>query len=180
MKIFLDLDETLISSYFCGNNKKEILGWENDYTKGEFYSGYITFVRPTAKRLVDFCRSVVGEENVYVLTASECFYALAISQISELNFRYDKVFSREDIDHDYHFKRFKDKDGNILIDNLIPDYNKSKIDFLNMKDLESYIIIQGFEAQGYFDLETDEKHITNIENKIMILADKYLNGKRNS
>ena len=158
--IFLDLDETLISSVYCSSKKfmQDYISTYIDYESCSFIlpesSGfYVTFLRPIAFDIIEYCENLVGEENVYVLTASTDDYSNALNKGLGLGFKPEEIYHRELI---YYARasgdiveKFKDSD-NILIDNLShrdhasPTPYGSKGEFLGGLDRDRYVQINPF------------------------------------
>jgi len=131
----LDLDETLIFSDIHEPNQKHI--------RFALESGgiYYTIVRPCAKKLIEYARTLVGKENVFILTSATKDYAKEINRLAEFGFPDTHIISREDLAlHSWPTayggssttaSRFSHLD-NVLIDNLDPRYNSDKISFLGI------------------------------------------------
>lgn len=133
--IYWDIDETLIHSSIQDPNQNhlEILLADNDR--------YYTIVRPCAQRVIDFSRELVGKENVFILTAAATDYVQAINEKAGWGFPNEQIFAREDQEkYSYHGAyggtQYVDSPqahpDNVLIDNLPPKHNESKIAFLGI------------------------------------------------
>lgn len=142
--IFFDLDETLIYTSFAPPEQKHM-----QFTltsTGPAY--YYTIFRPCAKPLIEFARELVGNENVMVLTTSTEDYANTINTLGEFGFSPDQIFPREMLEKFaypgaygatcYYSKKDIADENNVLIDNLPPTHNKSKMTFLGIGN-ERYI-----------------------------------------
>ena len=102
---------------------------------------YRTLIRPCAKRLFEYYNSVVGKENVYILTTATRDYAESLNRLGEFGLDNDHIFTREDIQQ-YSISfgyggegtlpmPIADKD-NVLIDNLPPRHNYNKMDMMGI------------------------------------------------
>lgn len=178
--IFLDLDETLISSVYCSSKKymQDYIATYIDYESCSFIlpesSGfYATFLRPIALDIIEYCKNLVGEENVYVLTASTDDYANALNKGIDLGFKPEDIYHRELI---YYARtsgdiveKFKNSD-NILIDNLrhrdhaAPTPYGSKGQFLGGLDRERYVQINPFDIDNVWQgfKEYDQDYFENV------------------
>lgn len=134
MKIFWDIDETLIHTRT----------YETELYKHDFHfclengEEFYTCVRPCAKELIEYSRSLVGTENVHILTAASFDYAKKIVEKADWGFTDENIFSRETIQkyciriqamygvdkivspHPYAHR------DNLLIDNLMACWNDEK------------------------------------------------------
>ena len=133
---FFDIDSTLIFSDFSAPEQEHIkFNLENDQ------HDYFTIIRPCAKRLINFARQLVGEQNVFILTTSTRTYARKINELALFGFNNDQIFSREDIakytvhqayggyatiPHELAHKE------NVLIDDLSSRYNENKVAFIGI------------------------------------------------
>ena len=63
-RIFQDLDECILHTYVNSMPPTEYV----EFILGEDMHTYRTMIRPCAKRLFEYYNSVVGKENVYILT----------------------------------------------------------------------------------------------------------------
>lgn len=140
--IFWDLDENLLHSLFP---TQDVRG--QNYLSIELKDGEIlyTIVRPCANKVIEYSRSLVGAENVYILTSAVREYALQINEKAGFRFTPDKVFAREDhapvrMGYGYsyltHPKWSKD---NLLIDNLPYEVNQTKVNFIGNIPKENYL-----------------------------------------
>jgi len=160
MKIFWDIDETLIhsrtfkSSTYEANFKFRLMG-----------QTYHTCVRPCSKGLIEFSRQLVGKDNVFILTAATLKYALRINEKAEWGFTRNQILSRETMEW-YSTKvsgmygdsstqvsphPLADK-SNVLIDNLPPHYNREKIALIGSINPETNY----YEVKDYFGGDSDE------------------------
>jgi hypothetical protein len=179
--VFIDLDETLVSSIYCSSEKRRndyianyILLDSCSFVLAEDSGWYVSFLRPIALQLINFCENLVGEDNVYILTASVEDYAKAINKGLGLGFKENQIYSREHIHYssatgDY-VPKFKGA-NNILIDNLqYRDhcqlmFGGSKVRFLDGLPREKYIQVNQFEVDYYYDLGEND-HLEELKTKI--------------
>jgi hypothetical protein len=156
IKVFFDLDETLAYTVFNRPEQKHV----------EFYSEhnggiYFTIIRENSAEIINWARKAVGVDNVYILTAASYDYAREISRLAGWGFPDDKILSRETIEK-YSIGRmgwggevttphddFVDS-VNLLIDNLHPRSNKTKIDLLNIQ-LANYLKIDDYYGNDDFN-----------------------------
>lgn len=154
-KIFFDLDNTLIYSAYNDPKQEHLLILLDD---GEFY---YTIVRPNAKKIIDFARDLVGENNVYILTASAKKYAEQICEKAGFNFPSSHIHSREDIEKYSYLGAYGSEytmsnpdinnKNNILIDDLTPRYNENKMIYIGINP-ENYLQID-----PYYGVNNKEK-----------------------
>jgi hypothetical protein len=112
-----------------------------EFILGEDMHTYRTLIRPCAKALFEYYNSVVGKENVYILTTATRDYAETLNRLGEFGLDNDHIYTREDIQqysisHGYGGEGtlpmpIADKD-NVLIDNLPPRYNYNKMDMMGI------------------------------------------------
>ncbi len=178
-KIFLDLDETLIHSYYC-NNDATVEYYINEYSENygiiDYSLGpdawsegdrYVTVIRPMTFKLLNLCENLVGWENVYILTLGTIDYARTINRLAGFDVPHERIFTRESL---FHIQDEFKNTNNILIDNesysyhLEGDYNK--VNFLHGLAKEKYVNILGFwpdlvdrHKNYYSDLNLLEKQI---------------------
>lgn len=117
---------------------------------------YYTIIRPCAKRLIEFSRQLVGPENVFILTTSTRDYAEKVNELALFGFRNDQILAREDIQSRYYPTAYGGSTtiplemadpNNVLIDNLPPRYNESKISMIGIsRNYEA----QYFQCQDYY------------------------------
>lgn len=138
-RIFQDLDEcilhTLVNKMPHDHEKYvEFILTDDMHT-------YRTLIRPCAKRLFEYYNSVVGKENVYILTTATRDYAESLNRLGEFGLDNDHIYTREDIQQ-YSISHGWDGEGavpmpiadkdNVLIDNLPPRYNCNKMDMMGI------------------------------------------------
>ena len=138
-RIFQDLDECILHTIvnnmpYEGEKYVEFMLSEDMHT-------YRTLIRPCAKELFEYYNSIVGKENVYILTSATRDYAETLNRLGEFGLDNDHIYTREDIQqysisHGYGGEGtlpmpIADKD-NVLIDNLPPRYNCNKMDMMGI------------------------------------------------
>lgn len=129
MRIFLDLDETLINTEslpaslniipIIGGDVKTINLAEVDYNVSK---------RPFVQDFIEWCRKLVGNDNVYIYTAAVYTYAKKINDVHKLGFRDDQIFTCYDgkLPIDVH------STANLLIDNESLMYCRFKLENLGL------------------------------------------------
>lgn len=177
--IFLDLDDTLAFSFYCGNEKtlnyyKELIHEDHKFVEftcgGEGWSEgnrYLTVIRPLTFELLNYCENLVGHENLYILTLATKDYACHINRLAGFGISNDRIFSREDLH--INAKSFKDQ-NNILIDNEYYEYHcegeRNKVNFLHGLSKEKYVNIQAFDPHGKWELDDHDTYLDNLKNTI--------------
>lgn len=159
--IFLDLDDTLVHSYWVRDTEqrtKHLERIKDRYESVDILLGldehYCTAIRPIAFQLINYCESLVGHDNVYMLTLGINEYAHQVNKEAGLGFKLSNIYSREDLP--YNVPKFKNQ-SNILIDNedyfyhIQGQYNKVK--FLHGLPSENYIQINEFNSMYDFPLD---------------------------
>ena len=138
-RIFQDLDECILHTIV---NKMPYEGEKYvEFILSEDMHTYRTLIRPCAKELFEYYNSIVGKENVYILTSATRDYAETLNRLGEFGLDNDHIYTREDIQqysisHGYGGEGtlpmpIADKD-NVLIDNLPPRYNCNKMDMMGI------------------------------------------------
>lgn len=156
-RIFQDLDECILHTYINSIPPSEYV----EFILSEDIHTYRTMIRPCAKRLFEYYNSVVGKENVYILTSATRDYAETLNRLGEFGLDEDHIFTREDIQQHSITLSYggegsvplpiADKD-NILIDNLPPRYNRNKMDMMGIVT-QNYL--QTCEYYGFNDDDED-------------------------
>lgn len=131
-RIFQDLDECILHTFV---NDVPYDGMKYvEFELGADMHIYRALIRPCAKKLFEYYNSVVGKDNVYILTSATYDYATELNRLGEFGLDADHIFSREDIQQYNVSWRFGDKKplaiagpNNVLIDNLPPYINKEKM-----------------------------------------------------
>jgi hypothetical protein len=151
MKIFWDIDETLIHSRTYQHQhyaQQHIVDVHNEL----FYVSE----RPCAKTVIEYSRELFGAENVCILTAAAELYAERINIATGWNFPTSQIFGRETISR-YSIKipcmygsttlmseHPLASRKNVLIDNLRYEWNEEKTNLMlitreNYQTFEDYI-----------------------------------------
>lgn len=159
MKIFWDIDETLIHS---------VMYTGKDYNDHSFIIDvydelYYTHVRPCAYSLIEYSRGLVGVDNVYILTAAAERYARCVNAKAGWEFAEDHIIARETIERYtvrlpslYSCKTIVSEhplahNDNILIDNLPPEYNNEKTTLLRVNPLINYFKVDDYVGRNFED-----------------------------
>jgi len=171
-KIFWDIDETLIYTSLHPPEQEHIFfSIDEDI--------YYTIVRPCAKRLIEFSRELVGEENVFILTTSTREYATNVNRLALFGFKDVQIWPREDIQKHYYPTAyggqgviphaFADPE-NILIDNLPPRYNDAKIGMIGIGQTyhERY-----FQCRDYYGIDFPNDPFENDVKKFLTNLHEY-------
>jgi hypothetical protein len=138
-RIFQDLDECILHTLV---NTPPYEGEKYvEYTLGKDTLIYRTVIRPCAKELFEYYNSVVGKDNVYILTTATRDYAHELNRLGEFGLNEDHILSREDIQQ-YRVSIGWGGEGaapspiadpnNVLIDNLPPRDNWAKMDMMGI------------------------------------------------
>lgn len=164
--IFFDIDETLIHSFY--EKPHENLG---DYITLKFTEGsdLYTIIRPCSKELVKFARDLVGSERVFILTTSIREYAEQVNAGAGWGFRNDQIFTREDLREKNSTPHPVLADpNNVIIDNLPPRYNDSKMTFIGIRP-SRYMQIQDY--YGVNHPEAEEDFVTEVKEFLTTMND---------
>jgi hypothetical protein len=158
-RIFQDLDECILHTFV------NTLPYEGEkyveFILGEDMHTYRSLIRPCAKELFEYYNSVVGKENVYILTTSVREYAEALNRLGKFGLDEDHIFTREDI------QQYRVSLGwggesaiplpiadpnNVLIDNLPPRDNWTKMDMMGIVTKNYY------QTREYYGLNDDDEY----------------------
>ncbi len=170
-KIFWDLDSTLIHTELYNPNQEHVVFRIGGYN-------YYTIIRPCAKTLVEFCRQLVGKDNVYVLTTSTREYASNVNRLADLEFEPDHIIAREDIENAYVGTAYGGRavnpldiasQENVLIDNLPPreNYSKTSLIGINGSYQERYLKVDDYYGVNFTNdnfEETVKEFLTKLHN----------------
>jgi hypothetical protein len=96
-RIFWDLDDVLCKTAHSPPPCKHI-----EFSLGGWDSKYYTVIRPLARELLDYSKSLVGEENTYILTNSVQAYAESICALGELGIEPSRIIGREALNKYYY------------------------------------------------------------------------------
>ena len=132
--IFVDLDETLISTTYAGHVCPDVGGMAISYielidNETELVDYYRVRLRDGARMLLNELRDI-APENVRLLTAAQRDYAEAINTLYQFGFSTDDIHSREDTQAGKLTARDFPAGDVYLIDNLSRHENRIKIDYL--------------------------------------------------
>jgi hypothetical protein len=155
-KIFIDLDETLISGSAASRYLTDC-----DFTIALEYGGvYDIKVRPSALDVIKLARSYVGLENVYLLTIATREYATEVSRLACFDFPSENIIPREEI-HQATYKTLYggmnygtntkiSHSDNVLIDNLPARENEKKMIYIGIKP-DRYLSITPYYGTNFED-----------------------------
>jgi hypothetical protein len=155
-KIFIDLDETLISGSAASRYLTDC-----DFTIILEYGGvYDIKVRPSALDVIKLARRYVGSENVYLLTIATREYATEVSRLAYFDFPSENIIPREDI-HQATYKTLYvgrnygtdnkiSNSNNVLIDNLPARENEQKMIYIGIKP-DRYLSITPYYGTNFED-----------------------------
>jgi len=159
-RIFQDIDECILHT-FCSLKHAEGLKYV-EFELEDDHNIYRTVFRPCAKELFEYYNSVVGKNNVYILTASTRDYAQTLNKLGEFGLDNNHIISREDIkkhtivggwnvDNVCIPHKLANKD-NVLIDNLPYNYNTNKTDMMLIHPKNYY------HTKDYYGVEYHEEN----------------------
>lgn len=170
-RCYYDLDECLIHTNFKDPQQEHV-----SFALTEDLNLYYTIIRPCAKRVIEFARNLIGEENVFILTAATKEYACEINRLAEFGFPESQIIAREEISN----HKFSTAYGgwaigpskyahldNVLIDNLESRYNSDKVSFLGIwpsVDV-NYLKIIDYFGVNFPDDPFEEKVIKFLEER---------------
>lgn len=137
-RIFWDNDQCLSHSMYEDPNQENVI---ISYDCGEFY---YAIIRPSAIKVLEFSRNLVGNDNVYMLTSAIREHAEKINEKGGFGFTHDYILTREDMDknqfygaygaiHSYSNPNIADE-NNVLIDNLPSHYNTQKMQYIGINN----------------------------------------------
>jgi hypothetical protein len=152
MKLFWDIDETLIHTKLNPFRPE----WDCDLFEIDGYVHY-TRIRPCARDLIEYSRSLFGDDNVYILTAATHQYAREINRLADWGFTSEQIFAREIMEQytlrssgGWGAERVQVKPhalahpDNILIDNLPPEWNEEKTSFMLINPKTNYLKVEDY------------------------------------
>lgn len=158
--IFFDLDETLAHT--------DIVEPDQSCLNIVLAEGvYYTIVRPQAKTVIEFARDMVGKKNVHILTAAMFHYAMEVNVMAEFGFNPENIHSAEHMKDHLCYGAYGDSfvipntkiadKTNVLIDNLYPEYNRRKLDYIGGR-VKNYLKVDDYYGVNYPDC-TFEKDV---------------------
>jgi hypothetical protein len=158
MKLFWDIDETLIHSRTYIHEK-----YKHTIIVDVYDELYYTCVRPCAKYVIDYSREVFGADNVYILTAAAELYAQRINKQAGWGFPDSYIIGRETTER-YCIKMpslygsqtlvtehpLANK-NNLLIDNLRPEWNTEKTSLMLINPQKNYLTVEEYRGNNLDD-----------------------------
>lgn len=158
MKLFWDIDETLIHSRAYINEK-----YKHTFIVDVYGELYYTCVRPCAKQVIEYSRKVFGADNIYILTAATESYAQSVNRQAAWNFPEDHIIGRETTNR-YSIKipslygsdilvtehPLANK-NNLLIDNLHPEWNREKTSLMLINPQKNYLTVGDYYGNNLDD-----------------------------
>ena len=170
--LLLDLDDTLVTTTYANSAEHaEEIRAKHSYKSCQFFynNSYwmVSFERPWAKQLIEHYTSLLGWDNVGILSFGENRYVQKVSQ--ELGFWINPAmtYGREDLNS--RCPKFKGS-NNVLVDNENYDYHLeglghygSKIKFLHGLPPEKLVQVPNFELVPSVEDIKLEKLIEKIE-----------------
>lgn len=178
VNLFLDLDETLVHTLVASTEKQadKYLDEHSEHFVSKKFKirhdacWYVTFKRNITDNLIKFCKELVGEKNVYILSHGSLDYVLWVNVYLDLGIDPNtQIYGREDIGrHHTANPKFKGQ-FNILIDNESYDWHgcvgESKLSYLDEIPKSQFIQIEPFSV---FELEKkEEKILEDVKNRIL-------------
>jgi hypothetical protein len=178
--LWLDFDETLVSSYYIGKSEKKAEEFLNAYNKK--YTGvkfslndeynrkpdwFVSFLRPWTHQLISYFHSTMGEENVGILSWGTEDYVYKCANLLEINILPINIFGSEWMG--YNVRRF-DNMNMVLLDNENYEYHTrgkvNKYNFLKKLPENKLVEVEDFSVQylTQYDLEDEVDLLTVIEN----------------
>lgn len=151
------MDETLLSSFFYERRSHRTQITERVRSKGHKYErhvivygnegGIVSFLRPLAHDLIAFCRELVDDDKLAILTMATADYAIPMIGKMKFNINPDRIYTREDLH--INAPMFKNS-NNILVDNESYQYHiqgsVNKVNFLHGLPEKKYVRIEPFHA----------------------------------
>lgn len=170
-RIFIDLDQCIIHSLYAPSDDvvENFRQRYRDFPYIDFEvwgDRFVTFLRPVAHQLISECKNLVGDEGVYICTASVIDYAAQIIELHDLDIDISKCYAREDM-LSGEVEEFKES-TNILIDDNdfyfhIFNHHSPKVKFLNLTE-DNLIQIKEFDVAFKHDYlgGKDEEVLLNV------------------
>lgn len=157
-KIFFDLDETLVHTEFDEHPGHDCVVHIDADGLGPVY---FTTINKEAYALIEYANALVGNENVYILTAAGKDYASRINKEANFGILEENIFGYSDIKMNTipsfawncHYVIANEKianPNNILIDNLEIRYNESKCSYIGIRP-DRYIEVKDFNSTDFED-----------------------------
>lgn len=160
-KIFLDVDETLLHTIIAYDvaHAEELIDRYSEYWpyKTNMFDGsiLISFLRPIAHDLIDYCRELVGSNNTYLLSFGTRPYIRKLNSDFGFRFEEDHFYAREDIRYKVGSDLFKST-RNVLVDNETFDFHANvernngfgKLSYLSGLKTKNFLNIKPFTVWG--------------------------------
>ena len=165
--LVLDYDETLVSSLYAKNEKHadQIIDMY-----GEIYPGvkfqlpnddwYVSFLRPWTKELIGYFQTILGLDNVVILSWGSMEYVLRSVNLLGINIQPKNTYTREDMG--FRVPLFKGHNC-VLVDNEVYDFHRvgeiNKVKFLYNLPLEKYVEVPCFDVTMFekkFEISSNE------------------------
>lgn len=170
--IYFDLDESLIHTVLREPNQSHVK-FVLDGT------AYYTLIRPCAKELIEFARSLVGVDKVFILTAATLDYAKEVNRLGDFGFEHKNIIAREELSKYSYYGAYGgtcyvDREDasiyNVLIDNLEPRYNESKTCPIGIshKYKERYLHVKDYYGVNF----PDDPFEQNVKDFLTNLSEK--------
>jgi hypothetical protein len=175
-RIYFDIDETLIHTCLTPPKQEHVtLNLGNHGT-------YYTIIRPSAKRCIEYARSLVGVSNVHILTTATRAYANKVNDLAGWKFNQQDIFTREDLaDHTVKsgwggvapLAHAYAHPNNVIIDNLPKRENCAKISFIGIDETqnENYLKIPDYYGVEYEEEFFEENVKTFLQSRHYAHAD---------
>lgn len=158
-KVFFDIDNTLIHTEYEPfpdgiQDKRFTLGGHD----------YYVVLREGAKEVVEYAQEMVGEGNVYILTAAIRSYTERILRLFDIKIPSENIFTREDVDNQscttiyggrVVYQNPIGKYTNAMIDDLPFELNPNKVAFMNF-DKENYLQVRPFYGVNRLDYSFED------------------------
>ena len=164
-KIFWDLDDSI-----C-----KVVQTEPDYPHIHFQCGadlnnHYAIIRRCSHFIIDYCRLLIGDDNVYLFTKSTKEYAREVNRIADWGFKEENILARKDY-FDFQDEQIRNPEyrhplsnkDNILIDNLPFYANVTKSALLGIKE-DRYFQIADF-SDKFDDPNFEEQVIEFLKEK---------------
>lgn len=164
-KVFFDLDNCLIFSDYADPEQEHLrIVIEHD---GLYY----TIIRPSALKILNFTKDLVGEDNVYILTASTAEYAIQICEKANFRIKISNIHTREDLETHQTFGAYS---GKIYLENKnISDNNNVLIDNLEYRHNMAKLYYIGINSSRYLKVD-DYYGVNNKENEFFDKVSSFL------
>jgi hypothetical protein len=143
--IFQDLDECILCTIV-----NEVPNEWSEYVEFKLPDDrhtYRTYIRPCAKALFEYYNSVVGKDNVYILTTATSDYAKTLNDMGGFGLDETHIITREDIQNHRVSTAYE---GKVTIPHKLHNHNNVLIDNLSYRDNDSKVDMMGIKPERYF------------------------------